>query len=220
MKTRRLLSIALLACVGLGSVGCGGAPKDYTLYQAKMPRSVLVLPPVNHTTNLDASDVYLATISRPLAERGYYVFPPAVVNELFKANGMPTPGDMHNVSLAKVKEILGADAVLYVDILEWQTQYIVLSADSRVTLRYRLVDVASGDTLWEAERSAYMSQGGLSVEGLAAAAAHKATSERNGLYRDLAARANGLACTGHEGLLVGPLSPQYVKVAEMQTASR
>ena len=69
-------------------------------------------------------------MSRPLVEAGYYVFPVAVVDAFMKENGLPTAGEMHGVSLAKLREVLGADAVLYAVIENWGQKYRVISSDT------------------------------------------------------------------------------------------
>ena len=78
-----LLSLAFLS-------GCVSPPppKDYTAFKASAPRSILVLPPKNETVSVEGPYSYLSTVSRPLSELGYYVFPVNEVDELLKANGV------------------------------------------------------------------------------------------------------------------------------------
>lgn len=61
--------------------------QDFSSYRAHMPGSILVLPPLNESTDVNAPYVYLSTISEPLANRGYYVFPVAVIDAFMKDNG-------------------------------------------------------------------------------------------------------------------------------------
>ncbi len=122
--------------------------QDYSNFRDHRPRSILVLPPLNESLEVDASYIYLSTISRPLAECGYYVFPVAVIDAFLKENGLPTPGEMHNIPLDKIHNILGADAVLYVTIEDWGQKFQVLSSNTVIKARARLVHVTSGKTLW------------------------------------------------------------------------
>jgi hypothetical protein len=114
-----------------------------------MPRSILVLPPLNESVDVNASYIWLSTITMPVAERGYYVFPVAVVDAFMKDNGLPGPDEMHSVSLQKLREVFGADAVLYVIIEDWGQKYVVLSSNTVVRARARLVDTASGIEIWQ-----------------------------------------------------------------------
>src|SRR5215211_6924656 len=89
--------------------GCATTPPcDYTNFRQHRPRSILVLPPLNQSTAVEGTYGYLSAVTMPLAELGYYVFPVAVVDQFLKENGMPTAGEMHQVPLKKVSEIIGA----------------------------------------------------------------------------------------------------------------
>ena len=81
-RLRPLPAVVLLA-LALG--GCVTAkPYDYTAFRQNPPRSILILPPINQSTAIEATYGYLSTVTRPVAERGYYVFPVAVVDQLLK----------------------------------------------------------------------------------------------------------------------------------------
>ena len=123
-------------------------PTDYTAFVRSDPHSILVLPPVNTTADVDAPDLFLATVTRPVAEQGYYVFPIMLVDRVMKDNGAPTPGDMHALSLRKLREVFGADAVLYIEIHDWTTKYIGIATSTQVRITYRLVDVRTSHTIW------------------------------------------------------------------------
>lgn len=109
--------------------GCVNVPPyDYANYRAHPPRSILVIPPLNESTAVQGTYSYLSTVSRPVAELGYYVFPVAVVDQFLKENGMPTAGEMHQVPPEKVREILGADAVMYVTLEQYGSKYQVINS--------------------------------------------------------------------------------------------
>ena len=128
-------------------------PYDYSAFSQHPPRSILVIPPLNNSMEVNASYAYLSTLTRPLAELGYYVFPVAVIDALLKDNGMPTPGEMNQVPLDKVRKVIGADAVLFITIDDWGQKYQVLSSVTVVNVRARLVDVDSDLTLWDGSAS-------------------------------------------------------------------
>jgi hypothetical protein len=85
------------------------APKMYTEH----PISILVLPPLNKTTAVDAKEYYVTTVAPPLTNSGYYVFPMEVVYDILQQEGLSETETMLNVPVQKFKEFLGADAVLY-----------------------------------------------------------------------------------------------------------
>lgn len=204
--TRRLLSPAAL--VALLAAGCAGPrPHDYGAYLDHMPRSIVVLPPLNHTAEVRASDAFLSTVTTPLAERGYYVFPIAVVDRFMKENGLPTPGEMHQVAPQKFHQVLGADAVLYPEIREWKTQYLVIDSSTRVRIDYRLVDTRTGTELWRRQQTVVnsSSQGQSDPIGmLVSAAIHAGTNADGHRERHVAAQANMVAIwDAHAGMLPG-----------------
>lgn len=134
-------------------------PYDYSALKESQPRSIVVIPPANNSIEVGAPYVYLSTITRPLAEKGYYVFPVSVIDHFMKENGLPTPAEMNNVPLDKIDELIGADAVLYVSIDEWGQSYEITSSVSRVSFALKLVDVKTGTLLWETSGSAAQGSG-------------------------------------------------------------
>jgi hypothetical protein len=208
MRWRRSAAAALLAA----ATGCAVMPPpDYSGYRAHLPRSILVLPPLNETTDVTAPYDYLATISRPLAEAGYYVFPVAVIDAFLKENGLPTAGEMHAVSLARVREVVGADAVLYVTIEDWGQKYRIISSDTVVKGRAHLVDVGTGETIWTGTIFAQQSSSAGQTDPLAmliAALITQVVSSATDPAHDLASTANGVMVFDRDrGLLLGPRHP-------------
>ena len=68
----------LLAVIFSSTITTGCAtlpPKDYTDFNAANIRSILIVPVVNNSVDVTAPDYFLSTVSVPVAEHGYYVFP-------------------------------------------------------------------------------------------------------------------------------------------------
>jgi hypothetical protein len=132
---------------------------------------------------------------------------------MLKENGVPGPYEMHQVSLKKHKEIFGADAVLYVTIEEWGTQYLVLGSKTSVRITYKLIDTQSGATIWQMDQRVEDSSGGSGnlTAALVSAAVHALSSAMSEKERDLAIQANAFAFNGHRRLLKGPYHPDHQK---------
>lgn len=154
-KSGLMLSVLMLVFFS----GCAVQPYDYTAFHAAKPRSILVIPPMSDSTDVDSTYTFLSTISKPLAEKGYYVFPVAVIDTLLKENGLPTPVEMNSIPLDKIHNVTGADAVLYVHINQWGQKFQVLSSVAIVDSSVRLVDTRTGALLWEANVQAQQSSG-------------------------------------------------------------
>jgi hypothetical protein len=201
------------ALVLLGCAACATAPpRDYAAYRAHLPRSIVVLPPLNETTDVTAPYDFLSTVTRPLVEAGYYVFPVAVVDAFMKENGLPTAGEMHGVSLEKLRSVLAADAVLYVTIEDWGQKYRVISSDTVVKARARLVDVASGAELWSGTAVAQQSSAAGQSDPLAmliAAIVSQVVGHATDPARDLSSTATGVMVFDQaNGMLLGPRHPR------------
>lgn len=207
MKARPLLFGLLTMMLML--TGCV-APYDYTNFRAHPPRSLLVLTPLNESTDVRGTYGYLSSVTRPLAEMGFYVFPVAVVDQFMKENGMPTAGEMHQVPLGKVGEIFGADAVLYLKVKQYGSKYQVIASTTVVTAEGRLVDVKTGTTLWEGTATAQQSSSsGNILADLVVAVVDQAINSSTDQAHNLAVQANTqLFTTKNHGLLFGPYFPK------------
>ncbi|MFT2099637.1 DUF799 domain-containing protein [Marinomonas sp. 2405UD66-6] len=192
--------------------GCATKPYNYDALLASKPRSILVIPPKNNSVEASAPYIYLSTISKPLGEKGYYVFPVAVIDTFLKENGLPTPEEMNFVPLDKLYEHIGADAVLYVEINDWGQKYRILSSDTVVEVSMKLVDGKTGALLWDASSSAIQSSnsgnGGL-IGNLVGALASQVIGSVSDRTPEVARIANTNAIySPSKGLLTGPYAPE------------
>lgn len=210
LRSLTLLSLALVLC------GCATVtPYDYTNIRAHPPRSILVLPPLNNSTAVEGTYSYLSTVSMPLAERGYYVFPVAEIDQFLKENGMPTAGEMHNVPLARIAEVTGADAVLYVTLEQYGAKYQLVNAAVIVAARAKLVDTRTGLVLWEgsgtAQNSSSNSSGNILADMIAAAIT-QAINSKTDAARPVCRMANAqMFFADKRSLPYGPYSAMYGK---------
>jgi len=124
-------------------------PPDHSALINNRPDAILVLPPLNSSVEVDASAAILATSTAPLAESGYYVVPVTNMMETFQQNGLFTAADIHAVAPAKLQEIFGADAALYMEIEKYGVRYIVIDSVVEVGVAAKLLDLRTGTTLWE-----------------------------------------------------------------------
>ncbi|MCQ2583943.1 MAG: DUF799 domain-containing protein [Treponema sp.] len=108
-----ILVASILSLFMMMFVSCDSTPKEeaYQQWYYEEPLSILIMPPVNLSHEDDMNDIFYSMLAKPLAEAGYYVFPPHFSNELFKKS------DKSESYLAlSVKEFgqkYGADMVLF-----------------------------------------------------------------------------------------------------------
>ena len=189
---------------------------DYTAFKASRPRSILVLPPVSHSPDIKASLSFLSVTTFPLAEAGYYVLPVALTYETFKQNGITVADDAQNIPFKKLRKIFGADAGLYITVDAYGSTYRIVNSDVTVSAHAKLVDLASGITLWQGMSSASSkesnnSSGGTIIGMLITAAVNQVIHEVGDSSHALAnVAAQRLLRSGtNGGLLYGPYHPKF-----------
>jgi hypothetical protein len=207
-----LLAISLLS-------GCATQAKyDYAEFRASRPASILVLPPVNSSPDVNATYSMLSQATVPLAESGYYVLPVTLVDETFRQNGIDSPTDIQQLPLAKLREIFGADAALYVNIKQYGTTYAVIVSETRVTAEAKLVDLRTGKTLWTGSATASSNEGnnnsggglvGLLVQAVISQIVDSLSNRGHAIAGITSQRL--LAAGRPNGILFGPRSPYYLK---------
>jgi hypothetical protein len=150
MRNSRLLVACSLAA---SLLGCATVPQAdrYAKLVAADPRSILIVPVVSKSVNIDAPAYFLSTIPIPVAERGYYVFPVNMVKRVLEDDGLADASLVHGADPMRLCKLFGADAVLYVTIERWDAQYMIVSTSVNVGLTYVLKDGKTGATLWEAK---------------------------------------------------------------------
>jgi hypothetical protein len=207
-----------LLAVAAMLAACAGPQKqvtDYTAFKSAKPRSILVLPPVNETADVSATNAMLSQMTYPLAESGYYVIPVAEVAETFRQNGVTTPTDMQATSAKKLREIFGADAALYTKITQYGSVYQVVASTTVVAASAKLVNLSNGDVLWEGHASASNNGnanagGGLIGMLIQAAVQQVVNSLTEQSLAVAGVTSQRLLSAGQpNGLLYGPHSPKY-----------
>jgi hypothetical protein len=216
---QRWLEIVAAAILAVLMSGCATPPPyDYGAFRQSRPASLLVLPPLNDSPDVKATAGVWAQATMPLAEAGYYVLPVALVDETFKNNGLTTAADIHDVAALKLREIFGADAAVYLRVKKYGSTYAVLASETRVEVEARIVDLRSGQTIWQGQavassaESNSSNQGGLVGLLIQAVVTQILSSATDASFR-YAGVANQrlLGAPRRNGILLGPRSPNHGK---------
>lgn len=212
---RALFTAVAMAATAM-ILGCaeGPAPRDLSAFNAQKPRSILVVPPLNNSTQVDAPDSFLSTISVPVAEKGFYIFPVHTVKRVLEDNGLSDAALVHGAPPERLAAIFGADAILYPTINRWDSKYVLLSTTTTVQLNYRIASGKTGEILWDRDYTMYYtpqnnSSGNVFVD-LAVAAVQAAVERAAPSYLPLAKQANFNAFNVPvgQGLPGGPYLPK------------
>ena len=181
----------------------------YAKFFEHHPRSILVLPPFNESTAVDAPILFNTTVSKPFGEKGYYVFPVYLTKDVLIDMGLSDEGVLKETPVQTFKDVFGADAVLYITVKEWVTTYLGIYSSVTVKANYKLVDTTTEEVLWERTKRATKQSGGDNiVEAVVNAALNAMLTE----YRPLARRINRqVVSKPSSGLPVGPYHQNYKK---------
>jgi len=217
MRFSSFKAIAAVFFLAVLATGCATQqkPYDYAAFKESRPRTILVLPPLNSSPDVAATYGMMSQVTYPLAESGYYVLPVALVDETFKQNGLTTPNDIHEVSPAKLREIFGADAGLYVDVKNYGSSYIVVNSVTMVTAEARLIDLRNGKVLWKGSATASSNENQNNSNGLVGMLVSAIVNQIVATSTDASYKIAGITSTrllmaGHKnGMLYGPRSPKY-----------
>jgi len=201
-------------------VGCAAPPVryDYSAMRAAKPSSILVMPPQNQSPDVKAGNSVWAQAIVPLAESGYYVLPVSLVAETLRENGLHSAAEAAQADLKKLHAFFGADAALYIDVLQYGTSYKIISSDTTVTVEGRLVDLRSGQLLWQGKSTASSAEQQQSGSGGLASMLVKAVM--NQIVHSVTDAAHPMAAIANQrllgagrpaGLLYGPRSPHFGK---------
>jgi len=220
MKSRYLFAF-IASTLATTLAGCGTKPQpyDYTAFMQAKPTTLLVLPPISESPDVKATPGTWAHATKPLAEAGYYVLPVALVDETFKQNGVNTADEAQGIPFKKLHDFFGADAAVYLKVVKYGTTYKFVMSETRVEVEARVVDLRSGQLLWEGKAFAssaeqqQQAQGGL-VGLLVTALVQQVAGTASDAAFSYAAIANErmLGSPLYNGILAGPRSPLHGQI--------
>jgi hypothetical protein len=112
----------------------------------ELPLTILLMPPINRSTNVEAKEYFYSTLNVPLNNRGYYVLPPFMTMEILKKESAYDSELFLNGTLNKFGEIFGADIVLFTIIEKWDKSSI--GATVTVAVEYIVKSAKTNETLY------------------------------------------------------------------------
>lgn len=151
------------------------------MYEEK-PVTLLVMPPINNSSNVEAKDLLYTSISRPLIEAGYYVISPLLAMDVLKAESAYDSELFFDAPLTAFQNYFGADAVVFSVIDTWAKKGLGIETE----IRYVIKSTYTNEILFERSCDLYLD---LSIDSGA--------SGLFGAILDLAASAINTAATDH-----------------------
>lgn len=136
------LVYVLLAALVLASCGAPTRTRGslYPEMYKEKPVTLLVMPPINNSANVDAKELLYTSISRPLAEAGYYVISPTLAMEILKQESAYDAELFIDKPLKPFRDFFGADAVVFSVIESWAKQGLGINTEIRYIIKSTLTD--------------------------------------------------------------------------------
>lgn len=204
-------TIIILSTLLLASCTTSGRLTKSSAYEgmySEKPISVLIMPPINRSTNVEAKEFFHATLNVPIANAGYYVVPPFLSMEIMKRESAYDSELFLSQSLEKFNEVFDADLALFTIIHKWDKSTI--GATVKVEIEYILQSTKTNSVLYTRhanityDASVSTNAGGLG--GLIADIALSALNTAATKYVDLAKVCNNYTFSD---LPEGKYSPRY-----------
>jgi len=151
MKTK-IIAVAVVASVALSSCTTYTRVSQYPKMYEEKPLTLLVMPPINNTTNVEAKDLLYTSISQPLIEAGYYVVSPHLSMELLKAESAYDAEMFIDQDAAMFAEVFGADAVIFSVIDVWKKKGFGIETK----IKYSVKSTATNEILFERTCDLYL----------------------------------------------------------------
>ena len=175
----------LFACLSFTSCGMMDfvtRESQYAKMYEEKPVTLLVMPPINNSTNVEAKDLLYTSISRPLAEAGYYVISPLLAMDILKAESAYDSENFFDAPLTAFNNYFGADAVVFSIIDSWAKKGLGI----QTKIRYVIKSAYTNEILFDRSCDLYLD---LSIDSGSGGAL--------GALIDLAASAINTAATDH-----------------------
>lgn len=110
-------------------IGCVQTPlkksQRYHLLYTEKPKSIMIMPPINKSVNVEAKEQFHSSLIVPLTLSGYYVLPPLLTMDVLKEESAYDAETFINNSMKQVGALFGVDAVLFTTIHNWEKNSVL-----------------------------------------------------------------------------------------------
>lgn len=182
MKRLIFFAFVCLLVSSCGMLNTVTRESQYSKMYEEKPVTLLVMPPINNSTNVEAKDLLYTSISRPLVEAGYYVISPLLAMDILKAESAYDSEHFFDAPLTMFNTFFGADAVVFSVIDSWTKKGMGI----QTKIRYVIKSAYTNEILFDRSCDLYLD---LSVDS--------GTGGLLGALVDLAASAITTAATDH-----------------------
>jgi len=172
------------------------------------PLTILIMPPINRSTNVEAKEYFHSTLYVPVSNCGFYVIPPFLSMEILKKESAYDAELFLDAPLQKFGEVFGADLALFTIIHKWDKSGIL--AKVYVEVEYIVKSIKTNEVVYTRHGNitynASVSTGAPGIVGLIANVAISAINTAATNYMDVARVCNSFT---FKDFPAGKYSPMY-----------
>ena len=110
------------------------------------PLIMLIMPPINNSTAVDAKDYFYTTMTVPIAEAGYYVLPPAMTMATLQRESAYDSERFIDGDLSKFGQLFGADVAVFTIINSWNKS--IIGSTITIELEYIFKSTKTNEVLF------------------------------------------------------------------------
>lgn len=153
MKKRLFLALVVISLLASCGVQQGLTRQSaYPNMYKEQPLTLLIMPPINNTTHVNAKEYLYTTLAHPLLEKGYYVISPRLGMEILQNEGAYDAELFVEAPLSSFKQFFNADAVIFSEINKWDKQGFGIS----MSLHYWMKSTTTNEILFERNCDLYL----------------------------------------------------------------
>ena len=195
-KSIIILATSLLALLFVSCTTTNKLSRYPGMYDEK-PVVVLIMPPINNSSNVEAKDYFYSTLNVPLAEAGYYVLPPATTMATLQRESAYDSELFIEGDISKFGKLFGADLAVFSVIKGWDKS--VLASSVIIEIEYIFKSTKTNEILYRrdaritCDTSSNVRVGGMGLMGALINATADAVKTATTEYVDVAIMCNKTA---------------------------
>lgn len=220
---KKILLILVIAAAFLTSCTTTAPIKKSVAYKGmydEKPIAILLMPPINRSTNVESKEYFHSTLNVPIANAGYYVIPTFLSMEILKReSAYDAELFLNSPSLSLFGEVFGADMALFTIIHKWDKS--ALGGKVMVEVEYIFKSIKTNEIIYtrkgEVAYDTSVSVQGGGALGLLAGIAATAISTAAKSYVEVARACNHYT---FKDLPTGKYSPAFGTDGEQMAGSK
>lgn len=161
IMSAKMNNLFVLCGIIIALISCSGTQVKKENSGLKDTSVVALLPFDNETVDLEGSEKVRNMLHRELVKKGWKLLSLENIDKKLLGIGISDGGQLPAVSLETLKEACSADILIYGVLMEYSMTSIGVLTKREVEVELKMVDAASGNTLWQETGACINSEAGV-----------------------------------------------------------